>query len=84
MKIKITKVTSHRNGVGGDPFYTVEFVYEVTKLIAIVPAEYIEPAGKPFYSCPCFVIEPANPQAGYRGDLFMDVIRNAIIKHHQR
>lgn len=84
MRITSVKVTSHRNGVSGDPFYTVSFMHEKVQLLAIMPADHVEPIRPKKRACPCFVINPTHPEEGYRGDLYETAIRQAIIKHHRR
>lgn len=39
MRITSVKVTSHRNGVSGDPFYTVSFMHEKVQLLTIKPTQ---------------------------------------------
>ena len=64
-------VVHHRNGVMGEPFYTVQFKDKETKefLIAIVT----DRRGG------CHVINPADTAQCYRGDNYEKSIRNAIV-----
>ena len=64
-------ISHHRNGVMGEPFYTVQFKDRETKeyLIAIVTG----------VKGGCHVINPEDPAVNYRGDNYEKDVRNAIV-----
>ena len=72
MSIKLNTQEYHRNGVGGEGFYTVAFTLteynETTELIAVIPSalrDYDLNDG----GIPCYIINPANPLTSkWRGD----------------
>lgn len=83
MNIKLNAQEYHRNGVGGEPFYTVSFTLtedgESTQLIAVLPSalrDYPINEG----GIPCYIINPNNPlESKWRGDrLLMNLIEAGV------
>jgi hypothetical protein len=84
--MKVKRVSYHRNGVSGQPFYTVEFTVgaEVgrglrTDMLGIVSNWSPEPEEQHLFTEPFYaVIDPAKPNYGYRGDTYWPELRDAI------
>lgn len=79
MNIKLNAQEYHRNGVSGEPFYTVAFTLtedgESTELVAVLPSELRDyPINEG--EVPCYIINPSNPlESKWRGDrLLIDLI----------
>lgn len=82
------RVNYHRNGVGGERFYTIHFVwldptepYCSGNLIAtVIP---YEDSCKNKLKCNgrCYVVNPADPEQCYRGDHFELVMRKIMEAH---
>lgn len=92
--VEVHRVRFHRNGVGGAPFYLVEFTDQdgdgfPVRLIASVWVEGGEspdrvarfaPAGDPDpdFDLLVSVVDIDNPAACWRGDVYADVLLDAI------
>lgn len=75
---RTTDVTSHRNGIGGQPFWSVRFSFEegsffYPNMVAIVPDN-----DKATDLVECYVLDLNNPMLNFRGDHFVDLVRKAI------
>jgi len=76
--MRVSRVRYHRNGSAGEGFYTVEFkMREGRTARAMVGIIFAEPEGVPMTRYA--VIDPARPDTTYRGDLFADDLRAAVL-----
>jgi hypothetical protein len=77
--LKVAGIERHRNGVGGAPFWAVDFVAQghdgtgTTRLRGIV---FDQPGV-------VAVIEPSDPTTRWRGDNFEDELRRAIADYEK-
>lgn len=79
---KVQNIVLHRNGIAGRPFHAVYFEFDnggqpQKRMMAILPREAKHKEGDQ----ECFVVDLDNPEANYRGDNFIQLVRNAVIKH---
>lgn len=70
--LNIKAIQSHRNGVSGNPFYSVFFSFiedgEHHDLIAVITSG----------SGNCFIVSKNNPEACWRGDVFESDLKEAV------
>jgi len=65
--IHVSDIDWHRNGISGEGFHVVQFIYEGHALVATVfPKDHF-----------VAVVEPANMEQHYRGDCFERALRVA-------
>ena len=70
---KIKTISHHRNGIGGDPFYCVAFVFQHEKKNWDMIAT-LDPENSSLTRVLCIT----NPEDGWRGDTMFDLIIDAV------
>lgn len=88
MEIKITNihVKYHRNGIGGEGFFTIHFLstgdgsdksYDGKLICIIIPGED-ESKDKYKFTGQCYIIKPNRPDLCFRGDNFEPYMRDIL------
>ena len=95
----VRSVKYHRNGIGGDPFYVIQFEDEEEfgtrrplPFIGIVPSYFVPnedgTVGAPFCEnsgcIPVYVITPDDPDQCWRGDYYSDRLVQACVDFEKR
>lgn len=90
-EVEILSVESNRNGVGGEPFWSIRFTLSDQTLVGIIPYsglvfddDYSHILGIRKADTPCFVVNPDDLTSHWRGDDISEALIEAVIEQHEK